>query len=327
MDINHENRWGYHPLLISLANAKEPLRIMNRPGNRPSHEGAAAYFNEGIAMLRRNGFRSVLLRGDTDFSQTQHLDRWNRDGVLFHFGYDATKNLRKMADDLVDSDWTKLQRPIGIRLTEKRRLKPDRVKEQIVVAREYDNIKLLSEDIAEFEYKPIACGQAYRMIVIRKNLSVEKGDKVLFPDIRYFFYITNDKVASAQEIVFSCNDRCDQENLIEQLSNGPRAFQAPVDTLMSNWGYMLMASVAWTLKAWLALWLPDSAGSQGDSHANGKRASEKTRLLKMEFRTFVNSLMRVPCQVVRTGRRIDCRLLAWNDSQPIFWNLVEALML
>jgi len=232
-----------------------------------------------------------------------------------------------MADDLVDSDWTKLQRPIGIRLTEKRRLKPDRVKEQIVVAREYDNIKLLSEDIAEFEYKPIACGQAYRMIVIRKNLSVEKGDKVLFPDIRYFFYITNDKVASAQEIVFSCNDRCDQENLIEQLSNGPRAFQAPVDTLMSNWGYMLMASVAWTLKAWLALWLPDSAGSQGDSHENGKRASEKTRLLKMEFRTFVNSLMRVPCQVVRTGRRIDCRLLAWNDSQPIFWNLVEALML
>jgi hypothetical protein len=165
------------------------------------------------------------------------------------------------------------------------------------------------------------------MIVIRKNLSVEKGDKVLFPDIRYFFYITNDKVASAQEIVFSCNDRCDQENLIEQLSNGPRAFQAPVDTLMSNWGYMLMASVAWTLKAWLALWLPDSAGSQGDIHENGKRASEKTRLLKMEFRTFVNSLMRVPCQVVRTGRRIDCRLLAWNDSQPIFWNLVEALML
>ena len=327
MDINHENRWGYHPLLISLANTKEPLRIMNRPGNRPSHEGAAAYCNDVIAMLRRNGFRSVLLRGDTDFSQTQHLDRWNRDGVLFHFGYDATKNLRKMADDLVDSDWTKLQRPIGIRLTEKRRLKPDRVKEQIVVAREYDNIKLLSEDIAEFEYKPIACGQAYRMIVIRKNLSVEKGDKVLFPDIRYFFYITNDKVASAQEIVFSCNDRCDQENLIEQLSNGPRAFQAPVDTLMSNWGYMLMASVAWTLKAWLALWLPDSAGSQGDSHENGKRASEKTRLLKMEFRTFVNSLMRVPCQVVRTGRRIDCRLMAWNDSQPTFWNLVEALML
>ena len=327
MDINYESRWGYHALLISLANTKEPLRIMNRPGNRPSHEGAAAYCDDVIVMLRRNGFRSVLLRGDTDFSQTQHLDRWNRDGVLFHFGYDASKKLKKLAGNLAASEWTKLQRPSGIRLTEKRRQKPDRVKEQIVVARKYDNIKLLSEDIAEFEYKPVACGQAYRMIVIRKNLSVEKGDKVLFPDIRYFFYITNDTIPSASEIVFSCNDRCNQENLIEQLSNGPRAFQAPVDNLMSNWGYMLMGSVAWTLKAWLALWLPESAGSQGKGDPTSKRPSEKSRLLKMEFRTFVNTMMRVPCQVVRTGRRIDCRLMAWNDSQPTFWNLVEALRL
>ncbi len=79
---------------------------------------------------------------------------------------------------------------------------------------------------------------------------------------------------------------------------------------MSNWGYMLMGSVAWTLKAWIALWLPESAGSQGKGAANRKRPSEKNRLLKMEFRTFVNTMMRVPCQVVRTGRRIDCRLMA-----------------
>lgn len=255
-------------------------------------------------------FRSVLLRGDTDFSQTEHLDRWNRDGVLFHFGYDTTKNLKKIAGDLAATEWTKLQRPSGIRLTEKRRLKPDRVKEQIVVARDYDNIKLLSEDIAEFEYNPVACGQAYRMIVIRRNLSVEKGDKVLFPDVRYFFYITDDTVSSASEIVFYCNERCNKENLIEQRSNGPRAFQAPVDNLMSNWGYMLMGSVAWTLKVRLALWLPECADSKAKPDANSKRQSEKNGLLKMEFRTFVNTMMRVPCQVVRTGRRIDCRLMA-----------------
>ena len=98
----------------------------------------------------------------------------------------------------------------------------------------------------------------YRMVVIHKNLSVEQGDRVLYPDIRYFFYITDDRTLSAEDVVFSCNDRCDQENLIEQLSNGPRAFQAPVDNLMSNWGYMLMGCLAWTLKAWLALWLPES---------------------------------------------------------------------
>ena len=82
--------------------------------------------------------------------------------------------------------------------------------------------------------------------------------------------------------MFSCNDRCDQaphqseEGLIEQLSNGPRAFQAPVDNLMSNWGYMLMGSLAWTLKGWLALWLRES-GRWKD-----RRQSEKSRLLKIK---------------------------------------------
>jgi len=319
MDINYESRWGYHPLLISLANTKEPLRILNRSGNRPSHEGAAAYVDSVIVMLKSNGWRSILLRGDTDFSQTEHLDRWDCGGVQFHFGYDATPNLKKTAKELLTSAWTRLERPSGVRLTDKRRQKPERVKEQIVVDREFKNIKLLSEDIAEFEYQPRACGQMYRMVVIRKNLSVEQGDRVLYPDIRYFFYITNDRTLSAEDVVFSCNDRCDQENLIEQLSNGPRAFQAPVDNLMSNWGYMLMGSLAWTLKAWLALWLPES-GRWKD-----RRHSEKSRLLKMEFRTFVNTMMRIPCQIVRTGRRIDCRVLSWNDSQPTFWRLVEAL--
>ena len=180
MDINYEGRWARreaekktgHPLLISLANTKEPLRIMNRSGNRPSHEGAAAYVDSVIVMLRSNGWKSILLRGDTDFSQTEHLDRWDRGGVQFHFGYDATPNLQQIADELPESEWTKLDRPSGVRLTDKHRQKPEHVKEQIVIDREFKNIKLLSEDIAEFDYQPRACGQLYRMVVIRKNLSI-----------------------------------------------------------------------------------------------------------------------------------------------------------
>jgi len=205
------------------------------------------------------------------------------------------------------------------------------VKARIVVEREFKNIVLKSEDVAEFAYRPTACSKTYRMIVMRKNLSVEKGENVLFDDIRYFFYITNDRESTAEEVVFSCNGRCNQAatggfkaalpHVIEQMKNGPRAFRAPVDNLYSNWAYMVMASVAWSLKAWLALWLPETG------RWKERRRAEKYKLLRMEFRTFVNTLMRVPCQIVKTGRRIVYRVLNWNDSQPVFWRLAEVLQL
>jgi len=319
IDICYDGRWGYHPLLVSLAETGEPLRIVNRSGNRPSHEGAAAECDDVIALLRDAGFRNILLRGDTDYSQTEHLDRWDTGGVLFHFGYDARPNLVEIADDLADSKWKRLQRPPRYSVKTQLRAKPERVKERIVVEREFQNIVLNSEDVAEFDYRPTACKQTYRMIVIRKNLSVEKGENVLFDNIRYFFYITNDRDSSVSDVVFSCNARCNQENLIEQLSNGPRAFRAPLDNLYSNWAYMLMASLAWTLKAWSALWLPETG------RWKERRRAEKRKLLRMDFRTFVNTIIRVPCQIATTGRRIVYRVLSWNESQPVFWRLAEVL--
>ena len=319
IDISYDGRWSYHPLLLSLAETGEPLRIVNRSGNRPSHEGAAAECDAVAAMLRAAGFRNILFRGDTDYSQTKHLDRWDTGGIVFHFGYAAMPNLEKIADGLGDSKWKRLRRPPRYTVKTQARTKPERVKEQIIVEREFKNIVLNSEDVAEFEYRPTACKKTYRMIVVRKNLSVEKGENVLFDDIRYFFYITNDRDLSAANIVFSCNDRCNQENLIEQLKNGPRAFRAPLDNLYSNWAYMLMASLAWTLKAWSALWLPETG------RWKERRRAEKRKLLRMEFRTFVNTMIRVPCQIVKTGRRIVYRVLSWNESQPVFWRLAEVL--
>jgi hypothetical protein len=102
------------------------------------------------------------------------------------------------------------------------------------------------------------------MIALRKNLSVEKGEVVLFDDIRYFFYITNDRTISAQDVVKEAGQRCKQENLIEQLKNGVRVLHAPVNTLNANWA---KASLAWNLKAWAALMLPIMGRPDWRSHA------------------------------------------------------------
>jgi transketolase len=48
-------------------------------------------------------------------------------------------------------------------------------------------------------------------------------------------------------------------------------------------------------------------------------------VLGLEFRTFVQASVRLPCQIVRTGRRLIYRLLAWNPYQRICWRLVSAL--
>jgi len=157
------------------------------------------------------------------------------------------------------------------------------------------------------------------VVALKKNLAVEKGQARLFDDCRYFFYITNDRKATAEAIVRGANGRCNQENLIEQLKNGAQAMKMPVGDLVSNWAYMVMASLAWTLKAWFALRLPEG-GRWREKHR-----AEKQTVLRMEFKKFVNVFLRLPCQIVRTGRRIVYRLLGWNPWQEVLLRGVEAL--
>jgi len=320
MDIGYDGTWGYHPLIVSLANTREVLRLVNRSGNRPSHEGAADALDRAMATCFRAGFRSVLLRGDTDFSQTAHLDRWNADPrIRFIFGYDCMPNMRALAESLAVDAWTKLDRPPRHTVKTKPRRRPERVKDKIVRERGYDVLRLKSEDVAEFHYQPTACKKSYRMIVVRKNISKEAGGIWLLDLYRYFFYITNDTDSTPAEIVYLANDRCHQENLIEQLKNGPRALHVPLDTLESNWAYMVMTTLAWNLKAWAALRLPETGRWQE------KYRAEKAWLMGMEFKMFLQVMVNIPCQMVRQARRVVFRVLNYHPHLATFFRLAETL--
>ena len=205
MGLSYKGIWGYAPLIVSPANIQEVLYLRNRSGQSASHSGSVEWINRAMKLVGPMAGK-VTIRGGLDFTHTAYLDRWHEEGRYFLLGMEAHPKVVQLAEKLPDSAWQRLERLPKYEILSEPRKKGFPYKEQIVVGKEFKNQVLVGEDIAEIDYQPHKCSRKYRLGIVRKNLSVKKGEQTLLDEIKYFLYLTN-RSDKPEKIVGLANGR------------------------------------------------------------------------------------------------------------------------
>jgi hypothetical protein len=288
-DFTYKGGFGYHPLVISLAETQECLRLVNRPGNVASAEGAVEHLKELAPMLKAR-FRQVLIRGDSAFAQQAIFDVCDSEGMYFAMVSAKQRNFEELAEEIPDGSWrpfraTERARPSRPRRKRRRNLRRKRARE-----RGKRDLRLEKQWVAEVSYRPTRSSRSYRLIVRRQRIE-ESSQGELFELWRYRFVLTNmPRSTKAEEVLRLTYRRCDQEKVIEQLQNGVAAMKLPTGTLLANHAYLVCARLAQNIKSWLAmLALP-------------------AETLRWGWKRFRRSFVYLAARIITSGRRWILRI-------------------
>jgi hypothetical protein len=288
-DFTYKGSFGYHPLVISMAGTMECLRLINRSGNEGSAVGSETHLRELFPMLGRH-FKQVIVRGDSAFAKQAIFDACEEAGHHFAVVSPQQRNFVSLFEALPGAQWKRYRQRLEVAKSQGKQRKrgPNRRRER-VLSRNKHNLQLKKQWIAELPYQPERSGQSYRLIARYQEIEEhEQGE--LFTLTRFRFILSNlPPSVSAAEVMDLTYQRCDQENLIEQLQNGVAALRMPTGGMLSNAAFMTCARLAHNLKPWLAqLALP-------------------LETLRWEWKRFRRSFVYCAARVVYTARQIHVR--------------------
>lgn len=288
-DFTYKGSFGYHPLVISMAGTMECLRLVNRSGNTASADGSENHLRELFPMLARR-FKQVIVRGDSAFAKQAIFDACEEAGQFFAVVSPQQQNFASLFEALPGEAWNPYRdRAKGQSRGVKRRKRGRNQRRARARARNKRDLQLTKQWIAEIAYQPERSQKPYRLIARYQEIE-EHEQGHLFMLTRFRFALSNlPSSVSAEEVMDLTYQRCDQENLIEQLQSGVAAMRMPTGGMHSNAAFLTCARLAHNLKPWLAqLALPKET-------------------MRWEWKRFRRAFLYCAARVVHTARQVHVR--------------------
>lgn len=253
-DFTYKGSFGFHPLAITLAETQECLRLVNRPGNVASADGAAGLLHDVFPLLEQH-FQRVVVRGDSAFARQDIYEACDARGHDFAIVSPCHPNFEGIAESLQEKCWKPFRSSpdsCSKRRSPRRRKRGRDVRRHKARARGKRDLKLERQWLAEVEYRPARSQRSYRLVIRRQRIE-ESNQGQLFELWRYRYVITNMAMRhTAEEIVKLTYQRCDQENILEQLQNGIAGMAMPTGGFLANGAHLICARLAHNLKSWLS---------------------------------------------------------------------------